>query len=70
MAASASSTSFVVNGFRGTIYAPAQDALFADQISGTANLAVITGCIFIDGATSTFEFNPSELFGVSGGLGE
>jgi len=59
-----------LNGFHGTIYAPAQDALFTDEVSGTANLAVITGCIFINGATSTFEFKPSELFGIGGGLGE
>jgi hypothetical protein len=59
-----------LNGFRGTIYAPAQHALFTDEVSGTANIAVITGCIFINGATSTFEFKPSELFGVGGGLGE
>jgi hypothetical protein len=43
----------------GTIYAPAQRADFGDSVSGTANLAVITGCIFINGATSTFNFNTS-----------
>ena len=39
-------------------------------MSGTANLAVITGCIFIDGAHSTFNFASNGLFGVGTGLGE
>jgi hypothetical protein len=50
-----------LDGISGTIYAPADDALFRDAVSGTATLAVITGCIFIDGATSTFNFaNPPD----------
>jgi hypothetical protein len=63
-----------LNGFSGTIYAPgpqgARDTLFTDHVSGTANLAVITGCIFIDGATSTFDFNSKDLFGFGATLGE
>ena len=47
----------------GTIYAPDDGALFADAVSGTATLAVITGCIYIDGSTSTFDFSPDQLYG-------
>jgi Flp pilus assembly protein TadG len=57
-----------LNGFSGTVYAPAQDALFNDSVSGTADLAVISGCIFIDGATSTFTFNPQDHGGSGWGL--
>jgi hypothetical protein len=59
-----------LNGISGTIYAAQESALFADEISGTANLAVLTGCILINGATSTFDFKPSGLFGVGATLGE
>jgi len=38
----------------GTIYAPFSHATFGDTMSGTANLAVITSCFYLDGATSTF----------------
>jgi hypothetical protein len=54
----------------GTIYAPSQRALFADSVSGTANLAVITGCIFIDGGNSTFDYQSSGLFGIGTELTE
>jgi hypothetical protein len=48
----------------GTIYAPHKHALFADVVGGTANLAVLTGCIFIgNNADSEFAFKPSGLFG-------
>ncbi len=59
-----------LNGVSGTIYAPDQYALFGDAMSGTANLAVITGCIFINGADSTFNFNtsPGSLFSATSGL--
>ncbi|HEY4346219.1 MAG TPA: hypothetical protein VGM80_01420, partial [Gaiellaceae bacterium] len=58
-----------LNGISGTIYAADQYALFGDQMSGTAELAVITGYIFINGATSTFNFDVSGgLFGTSSGL--
>lgn len=43
----------------GTIYAPNYGADFGDTMSGTANLAVITSCIYINGANSTFNFDPS-----------
>jgi Tfp pilus assembly protein PilX len=46
----------------GSIYAPADHSDFADMLSGTANLAVLTSCILINGATSTFAFNPTGLF--------
>jgi hypothetical protein len=52
-----------LNGISGTVYAPQQHAMFADSVSGTANLAVLTGCIFIDGSNSTFDFKPGGLFG-------
>jgi hypothetical protein len=58
-----------LSGISGTVYAPAQYALFADSLSGTAELAVIAGCIFIDGADSTFNFSASGgLFGRGPGL--
>jgi hypothetical protein len=63
------------SGISGTIYAPAQYALFRDTVSGTATLAVVTGCIFIDGANSTFNFDtPPDpdhtLFGIGYALSE
>jgi hypothetical protein len=55
----------------GTIYAPHLRADFGDSMSGTANLAVVTSCIYINGANSTFNFHPDhhQLFGVSATLG-
>ena len=47
----------------GTIYAANDHALFTDKVSGTSNLAVMTGCIYIDGSTSTFKFDTSGLYG-------
>jgi hypothetical protein len=47
----------------GSFYAPANTATFADAVSGTANLAVLTSCILIDGGNSTFAFQPTGLFG-------
>jgi hypothetical protein len=55
-----------LSGISGTIYEPNESALFADSMSGTANLAVLTGCVFINGADSTFNFNPYGLFGFGG----
>jgi hypothetical protein len=46
----------------GTIYAPADTAIFADAVSGTANLAILTGCLAITAATSTFAFDTSGLY--------
>jgi Flp pilus assembly protein TadG len=59
-----------INGLSGTIYAPQQHAMFGDSVSGTANLAVLTGCIYIDGADSTFDFQPAGLFGIGVQLAE
>jgi hypothetical protein len=59
-----------IDGLSGTIYAPHEHALFGDAVSGTANLAVITGCIFINGADSTFDFEGSGLFGIGTSLDE
>jgi Tfp pilus assembly protein PilX len=53
----------------GSIYAPANRADFVDELSGRANLAVLTSCILIDGGDSTFDFNPSGLFGTTWALG-
>ncbi len=64
------STANGLSGLSGTIYAPQQHAEFGDSVSGTANLAVFTGCIFIDGGNSTFNFQASGLFGVGAGLVE
>jgi hypothetical protein len=47
----------------GTIYAPAYRSMFGVSVSGTANLAVLTSCLVIDGGTSTFNFQTSGLFG-------
>src|SRR5262249_23141511 len=47
----------------GTIYAANDRALFTDKVSGTSTLAVMTGCIYIDGSTSTFNFDSSKLYG-------
>ncbi len=46
----------------GTIYAPASTAIFADAVSGTANLAILTGCLAINGADSTFAFQTDGLY--------
>lgn len=55
----------------GTIYAPAQRALFAtEEIRGTSNLAVITGCIRIQGGDNTFDFQTAGLFGLAPALTE
>ncbi len=48
----------------GTVYAPANRAIFADLVSGRANLAVLTSCILIEGGNSTFDFQPEGLFAV------
>jgi hypothetical protein len=53
----------------GSIYAPALHADFADMLSGTANLAVLTNCILVNGANSTFAFNPTGLFATGWVLG-
>lgn len=53
----------------GTIYAAGTRADFGDTMSGTSNLAVITSCIYINGANSTFTHDPGGLFGASASLG-
>jgi Tfp pilus assembly protein PilX len=53
----------------GSFYAPANRADFVDALSGKANLAVLTSCILINGANSTFDFNPTGLFGTNWILG-
>jgi hypothetical protein len=47
-----------LNGLTGSIYAPHPYSLFADSVSGSADLAIMTGCLFINGADSTFTFQP------------
>jgi hypothetical protein len=47
----------------GTIYAANDRALFTDMVSGTSKIAVLTGCIYVNGATSTFDFDTSKLYG-------
>ncbi|MEI7761386.1 MAG: pilus assembly protein TadG-related protein [Thermoleophilia bacterium] len=55
----------------GTIYAPSQRALFAtEEIRGTSNLAVITGCIRVEGGNVTSDFQSGGLFGLSTALTE
>jgi hypothetical protein len=59
-----------LNAISGTVYAPHPHAVFADSLSGTANLAVLAGCIYIDGGDSTFDFKASGLFGTGPALAE
>jgi hypothetical protein len=59
-----------LNAISGNVYAPHQHAVFADSLSGTANLAVLAGCIYIDGGDSTFGFKASGLFGIGPALAE
>jgi hypothetical protein len=59
-----------LNAISGTVYAPHPHALFADSVSGTANLAVFAGCIYIDGGDSMFEYQASGLFGIGQALAE
>jgi Tfp pilus assembly protein PilX len=58
-----------LGSIRGSIYAPANNADFVDALSGTANLAVLTSCILVNGGTSTFAFDPTGLFGTTWALG-
>ena len=44
--------------------------MFADSVSGRANLAVFTGCIYIDGGNSTFDFQADGLFSGESSLTE
>jgi hypothetical protein len=55
-----------LDGMSGTIYAPDPYSLFSDSMDGEANLAVITGCLFIDGGDTIFHFVPNGLFGSGG----
>jgi len=48
----------------GTIYSPSSRSIYSDFVGGTANLAVMTSCILIDGGNSTYDFHPEGLFGV------
>jgi hypothetical protein len=59
-----------LNAISGTVYAPHPHAVFADSVSGTANLAVFSGCIYIGGGDSTFEYQASGLFGTGLALSE
>ena len=47
----------------GTVYAAQDRALFTDKVSGTSKLAIMTGCIYVDGSTSTFNFDRTGLYG-------
>jgi hypothetical protein len=61
--ASPPTPSGALGSISGSLYAPANRSVFADEVSGTGNLAVLTSCIVINGSNSTFAFNPSGLFG-------
>ena len=64
---SAGPISGALGSVSGTIYASAFQSDFGHSVSGVANLAIITSCIYINGATSTFNFIPgpgSKLFGI------
>jgi Tfp pilus assembly protein PilX len=69
MSMASSGSNGALGSVSGSFYAPANTAEFADAVSGTANLAVLTSCILIDGGNSTFAFQPSGLFGSTWVLG-
>jgi hypothetical protein len=52
-----------LNGLTGSIYAPHPYALFADAVSGNADISVMSGCLFINGGDATFSFQPRLRFG-------
>jgi uncharacterized Zn finger protein len=54
-----------LEGITGSIYAPNPYSLFTDAVSGTADIAVMTGCLFINGAAATFTFDPANHVGTS-----
>jgi hypothetical protein len=56
-------TNGALGSVSGTIYAPATNAMFADNVSGTANLAILSSCLSIGGVNSTFAFQTPGLFG-------
>jgi Tfp pilus assembly protein PilX len=64
-----SGTNGALGSISGSLYAPANRAVFADEVSGTANLAVLTSCIVINGSNSTFAFDPAGLFGTGWDIG-
>ncbi len=63
MSMASSGSNGPLGSISGSFYAPANTAEFADAVGGTANLAVLTSCILIDGGASTFAFQPAGLFG-------
>jgi Tfp pilus assembly protein PilX len=69
MSAASTGANGSLGSISGSIYAPANRADFVEALSGTANLAVLTSCIMINGGTSTFAFNPTGLFGSNWVLG-
>ncbi len=64
-----SGTNGALGSVSGSFYGPAYTTTFADAVSGTANLAVLTSCILINGGNSTFNFQPTGLFGTSWVIG-
>ena len=69
MSMASSGSNGALGSVSGSFYAPKDTATLADAVGGTANLAVLTSCILIDGGNSTFAFQPSGLFGSSWVLG-
>lgn len=64
-----SGTNGALGSVSGSFYGPANTTTFADSVSGRANLAVLTSCILINGGNSTFDFQPTGLFGTSWVIG-
>jgi Tfp pilus assembly protein PilX len=69
MSAASTGANGSLGSISGSIYAPANRADFVEALSGTANLAVLSSCIMINGGNSTFAFNPTGLFGSNWVLG-
>jgi hypothetical protein len=69
MSAASTGVNGSLGSISGSIYAPYNRADFVEALSGTANLAVLSSCIMINGGNSTFAFNPSGLFGSNWVLG-
>jgi hypothetical protein len=69
LSAASSGPNGSLGSISGSIYAAALRSDFVDNLSGTANLAVLTSSILINGANSTFAFDPAGLFGTGFALG-
>ena len=60
----------MLGSISGTIYAPGPRALYSDYVGGKGNIALMTSCITIDGANSTYDFQWTGLFGMDVSVGK